>query len=105
MTDRKNMTADVLGQINPEIIFISRTVYLESLKEKILEIKKLRNFYNKEASTRNIRLFKLQNISWEEAIKALKENSEAIRNSQQLVKYDKLLYLEGIFLSILFINL
>jgi NurA-like 5'-3' nuclease len=77
---------------------------LESLKEKIVELKKLKNFYSKEATTSNIRLFKLQNISWEEAIKALMENSEAIKNSQQLVKYDRLAYLEGIKYNINFSN-
>lgn len=97
MTDRKNITNETLSQIKPEILFISRTVYLESLKEKIIELKQLKNFYSKETSTQNIRLLKLQNISWEEAIKALTENSDAIRNSQQLVKYDKLSYLEGNF--------
>ncbi len=89
------MTNETLSQIKPEMIFISRTVYLESLKEKIIELKKLKNFYNEEMSTKNIRLFKLLNISWEEAIKALKENTEAIRYSKQLVKYDKLSFLEG----------
>jgi hypothetical protein len=89
------MTDETLSEVKPEIVFVSRTVYLESLKEKIVELKKLKNFYSKETSTQNIRLFKLQNISWEEAIKALAENSKAIRNSQQLVKYDKLSYLEG----------
>jgi len=90
------MTVDSLSQIKPEIVFISRTVYLESLKEKIIELKKLKNYYNKETSTKNIRLFKLQNISWEDAIKALNDNSEAIRNSKKPVKYDKLSFLEGI---------
>lgn len=90
------MTVDALSQVKPETVFISRTVYLESFKERIIELKKVKKFYKEETSTQNIRLFKLQNISWEEAIKALTDNSEAIRNSQQLVKYDKLTYLEGI---------
>jgi hypothetical protein len=89
------MTEENLYQIKPEIVYISRTVFLQSLKEKIIDLKKIKDYYDKDSSTKNIRLFKLQNINWEEAISALKENSENIRCSQSLVKYDKLIFLEG----------
>jgi len=89
------MIKESLSQLKPEIIFISRTVYLESFKEKIVELKKLKNIYDSKATTKNLRLFKLQNISWEDALKSITENSDLIRESEQFVKYDKIVFLEG----------
>lgn len=90
------MTEENLKQIKLDNIYISRSVSLDTFKEKILNIKKTSNFYKQDSSLGNIRLFKLQNISWEAAIEVLIENNQAIRESKQLVKYDKVVYLEGI---------
>ena len=93
--DRKNMTEEILRNLKPEILYISRVETLENLKDKIVDLKKLKNFYSKNCTIQNIRLYKLKDITWENAILPLIENCKVIRESDQLIKYDKLIYLEG----------
>ena len=89
------MTEENLRNLKPEILYISRVETLENLKDKIVDLKKLKNFYSKNCTIQNIRLYKLKDITWENAILSLIENCKAIRESDQLIKYDKLIYLEG----------
>lgn len=89
------MTEENLRNFKPEILYISRVESLENLKDKIVDLKKLKNFYSKNCTIQNIRLYKLKDISWENAILSLIENCKVIRESDQLIKYDKLIYLEG----------
>ena len=58
-------------KIGPEILYISRTKTLDELKEYILRLKKINNFYDEEDEIKNLRLWKFVDNSdstWKQAL-------------------------------------
>jgi hypothetical protein len=87
-----------LIKVKPEIIYISRTKTLDEIKEYILRLKKIKNFYDEEDEIKNIRLWKFvdnSDSSWKEALDEFSKVSKELNETDSKINYDKITCLEG----------
>lgn len=87
-----------MEKIKPEIVYISRTKNLNDLKEHILNLKKINNFYEKSDQIKNLRLWKFidnADSSWKEALEEFSKIKKELNETDTGVNYDKITCLEG----------
>jgi len=87
-----------LEKIKPEIIYVSRSKNLNELKEHILRLKKINNFYDEEDETKNLRLWKFidnADSSWKEALEEFSKMKKDLNETEEKITYDKISCLEG----------
>lgn len=92
------MNESTLIKVKPEIIYISRTKTLDEIKEYILRLKKIKNFYDEEDEIKNIRLWKFvdnSDSSWKEALDEFSKVSKELNETDSKINYDKITCLEG----------
>jgi cell fate (sporulation/competence/biofilm development) regulator YlbF (YheA/YmcA/DUF963 family) len=88
-----------MEKIQPEVIYISRTKSLNQLKEHILKLKKINNFFEEKDEIKNLRLWKFidnSNSSWKEALEEFSKIQKELNETVETVNYDKISCLEGI---------
>ena len=72
---------------------------MDQLKEHILKLKKLNNFYDEKDEIKNLRLWKFidnTDSSWKEALEEFSKIQKELNESDKTVNYDKISCLEGI---------
>lgn len=85
-------------KVKPEIIYISRTKTLDELKDYILRLKKIKNFYEEEDEIKNLRLWKFvdnSDSSWKEALEEFSKVTKELNETDSKINYDKISCLEG----------
>ncbi len=91
MPKRKNLTH---LKLNHEIIYISQSKNLLDLKDKICRFEKVKNFYSKELTRDNIRMWKINATATHEEIH--NTLSEIQSSDTRTISVDYLTYLECI---------
>jgi hypothetical protein len=90
-------------KIGPEILYISRTKTLDELKEYILRLKKINNFYDEEDEIKNLRLWKFVDNSdstWKQALEEFSKISKELNETDTKINYEKITCLEGKYINI-----
>ena len=90
-------------KIGPEILYISRTKTLDELKEYILRLKKINNFYDEEDEIKNLRLWKFVDNSdstWKQSLEEFSKISKELNETDTKINYEKITCLEGKYINI-----
>ena len=71
---------------------------MDQLKEHILKLKKIKNFYEEKHEIKDLRLWKFidnSDSSWKEALEEFSKIKKELNESDVKVNYDKISCLEG----------
>lgn len=92
---RKALTADYIGNLTESIIFISRVKELIHLKEKFLRLVRGSPLYDERLSVSDIRFWKIPgHLNLEEIRKTLRDNMTRYNDSNELLEFEHMTFLE-----------